>query len=507
MSLLERLSEYRELIRDKNDLGSKNNLDCTELGRVGEAALSEWDAHSLEKLKEELEAAASQESRLRDEIAEVTNKRNEARSGNNLQNLIAAREEARATLRSLRDDVLFAEAGDFLLKEIEEEHEQTQLPRVFERAREHFSRFTLHNYELCLEKGESPPRLAAIELQSVKRRELDELSDGTRAQLLLAARIAYTEEVEQGKVMPLFLDEALDQSDPPRFQAITASLGCVARDQGRQIFYLTRDPLDVDRIRDALAKEGCDIAAEIDLGLIRTGQVSVKGPQDLRIDPVTPVPEPSGLPPEEYAAVLNVPVFRPTLGFAEQHVFYILWDDLLLLHDFLTDGIERGGQWKTVSGTALAAKLGSRSIDAAEIGLRLDLLKTFCELWKQGRGRPVDRDALIDSGALSERYREDVIAIAKELSGDPERLLAALRARGNSRLKGFRANIVEQLQQYLAEKGFIDDRPILKESELKLRARTTPAADQLPEGVANECLQRWWGWGLTSTDSVSFPCS
>ena len=493
--LLDRLPKYRDLIRKKTDLESKVELDHTELGKVGEATLSERDGHSLGILKGKLETTASEESRLRNKIADVTNKRNEARRGKKLQHLIAAREEARATLRSLLDGALFAEAGRFLLKEIEEEHEQTQLPRVFARARDHFSSFTLHNYELCLEKGEAQPRLSAVELRSGKVRQLDELSAGTRAQLLLAARIAYTEEVEQGKVMPLFLDEALDQSDPQRFQAITANLGCVARDQGRQIFYLTSDPLDVDRIRDALDKEGCDIASEIDLGRIRTGQVSVKGPQDLRIDPVTPVPEPGGLSPEEYATLLNVPAFRPALGFAEQHVFYILWDDLRLLHDFLTNEIERGGQWRMVSGTALAAKLGSRSIDAAEIGLRLDLLEAFCELWKRGRGRPVDRDALIDSGALSERYREDVIAIAKELDGDPEKLLTALRSREDTRLKGFRGNIIEQLQQHLAKEGYLDHRPILTESELKLLARTTPAANQLPEGLANACLQRWWGWG------------
>ncbi len=495
VSLLERLPEYRELIRNKRDLESKIDLDRTELERVGEATLSERDAHSLEILKEKLEAAASQASRLRDEIADVTNRRDDARRGNKLQNLIAAREEARANLRSLRDDALLAGAGDFLLKEVEEEHEQTQLPRVFERARNHFSRFTLHNYQLCLEKGEAPPRLAAIELRNGKRRELDELSDGTRAQLLLAARIAYTEEVEQGKVMPLFLDEALDQSDPQRFQAITASLGCIARDQGRQIFYLTSDPLDVDRIRDALGREGCDIAAEIDLGRIRTGQISVKGPQDLRIDPEPPVPEPGLLSSEEYAAHLKVPTFRPILGFAEQHVFYILWDDLPLLHDFLTNGIERGGQWKTVSDTPLEEKLGSGSIDAAQIGLRLDLLEAFCGLWQEGRGKPVDRDVLIESGSVSKVFLEKVIAVANELGGDPEQLIAMLRARGDTRLKGFRVNSAEQLQQYLSENGYLDHRPILDESELKLRALTTPAANQLPEGVANACLQKWWGWG------------
>ena len=117
--------------------------------------------------------------------------------------------------------------------------EQTQLPRVFERARNHFSEFTHHNYELRLSKEAMSPRLFAVDLSSGEGRELDELSDGTRAQLLLAARITFAEEVEHGQVLPLFLDEALDQSDPARFVAIVRGLGRVAEDQGRQIFYLT----------------------------------------------------------------------------------------------------------------------------------------------------------------------------------------------------------------------------------------------------------------------------
>ena len=138
-----------------------------------------------------------------------------------------------------RDEALFAEAGRFLIDGVEEEYEQTQLPRVFERARNHFSEFTHHNYELRLSKEAKSPRLFAVELSSGEGRELDELSDGTRAQLLLAARITFAEEVEHGQVLPLFLDEALDQSDPARFEAIVRGLGRVAEDQGRQIFYLT----------------------------------------------------------------------------------------------------------------------------------------------------------------------------------------------------------------------------------------------------------------------------
>ena len=404
-------------------------------------------------------------------------------------------------MRDLRDQALFVTAGEFLIEEVEQVYEETRMPRVFERARDHFSAFTFHNYELRLEKGAGTPRLFADELRARQRRELDELSDGTRVQLLLAARIAFAEEVEQGKVLPLFLDEALDQSDPQRFEAIVRSLGRVARDQGRQIFYLTSDPLDVDRIRHALSQEDCELAAPIDLGLIRTRAASIGGPQALRVGPRPTVPAPDGLSPEDYGAALGVPAFRPALGFAQQHVFYVLWDDLALVHAFLTNGIERAGQWKTISGTPLAERLGSRSIAASEVGLRLDLLEVFCELWKQGRGLPVDFDALKDSGALSQRYLDDVVAIARELHGDAEKLLAVLGERADPRLKGFRTSSLEGLQSYLTEREYLDERPIFSENELRLHALSSPAANELAGSVASDCLHRWWQWAGKSVSA------
>ena len=493
-SLLEALPQYHDLTRQRTGLGSQIDLDRTELKKANESGLSDRDAPSLEKLREELAHAAPQARDLRSDIADVTARMDQARRGNSVQDLIAAGEEARANLRDLRDEALFATAGDFLVGDVEQEYEQTRMPRVFERAREHFSVFTFQNYELQLEKGDGTPQLFATDLVHEKKRELDELSDGTRAQLLLAARIAFAEEVEQGKVLPLFLDEALDQSDPQRFEAIVRSLGRVARDQGRQIFYLTSDPLDADRIRSALDKEDCDIAAAIDLGRIRTGVEAVSGPQALTVDPPPTIPAPDGMSPEEYGAALAVPAFRPALGFAQQHMFYILWDDMNLLHDFLTNGIGRAGQWKTVSDTPLAERLGSRSIAAEQISLRLDLLDVFCELWKQGRGRPVDIDTLHDSGILTERYLDVVAAIAKELVGDPERLLAVLAGRQDPRLKRFRIDSVERLRDYLAEHQYLDERPILTESELRLHALATPAANELLGSVANACVLRWWSW-------------
>jgi exonuclease SbcC len=493
-ALLNSLPHYLELKSAATRLEAQIALDRDALAKAGEASLAERDGPTLERLQGDLSQAAVKAAGLRDEIAEINAQVNEAKRGSNVQDLIASREEARTKLLDRRDEALFAKAGKFLIDAVEEEYEQTQMPRVFERARSHFSAFTHHNYELRLGREAKAPRLFAVDLRSGEGRGLDELSDGTRAQLLLAARIAFAEEVEQGKTLPLFLDEALDQSDPARFEAIVRSLGRVANDQDRQIFYLTSDPLDIDRIRHALAEENFEIAAAIDLGLIRTKAASVSGPLALHIAPRPTVPEPDGLSAEEYGIALGVPQLAPALGYQQQHFFYVLSDDLNLLQDFLVNGIERVGQWKTVSDTALADKLGSGSISSQEIAFRADLLQVFCELWKQGRGRPVDREALEHSGGLSDRYLDDVVAIADELDGDPEKLLAALGAGKDPRLKGFRRSSFDSLERYLRDNGYLDEQPVLSESELRLRALASPAANELPEGVASDCLYRWWTW-------------
>lgn len=503
LSLLSSLQRYRDLVSEKTSLEGQIGLDRTELDKTGESALAECEEPALDRMKDELSGQETRAGELRNEIAAITAELNAARSGKGMQDLLAAREAGRARLRDLRDQALYAKAGRFLVHAVEEEYEHNRLPRVFERARNHFSGFTHHNYQLELDKGSETPRLFARESRGGEARELDELSDGTRAQLLLAARIAYAEEVEQGEVLPLFLDEALDQSDPQRFEAIVRSLGRLAREQDRQIFYLTSDPLDVDRIRDALGKEDCRIAAEIDLGRIRTNAASVSGAQALRVDPGPTVPSPDHLSLEDYGAALGVPEFRPHLGYTEQHFYYVLWDDLPLLRDFLLNGIERAGQWQTVSGTPLAETLGSRSMASTEITSRLELLEVFCESWMQGRSRSVDRGVLEESGVLTERYLEDVVAIARELGGDPERLLAALDEDRDPRLRGFRQTSVERLQQHLTDTGYLDERPVLTDAELALRARTTPAAARLPDGVANDCLKRWWGWARNSSEPGS----
>ena len=498
--LLKRLPQHRELTDKAKRLKAQIDLDQDELAKDDEAELVSCDRARLERLTDDFSAAEKEANELQKKIAIIGVQVNEAKSGGSLQDLIARRENARAELQDLRDEALFAEAGRFLVNAVEKEYEKNQKPRVFERARSHFYDFTHHGYELRLSRDTSSPRLFAVDQQSGEGRELNELSEGTRAQLLLAARMAFAEEVEQGRTLPLFLDEALDQSDPTRFEAIARSLGRLANDQGRQIFYLTSDPQDRDRFRQALEAEKCVVAAEIDLGLIRESAVSVTEASMLEVPPRRVVLAPDGASMEEYGVALGVPAFAPALGYTRQHFFYVLPDDLNLLHDFLVNSIEHAGQWKTVSGSPLAERLGSRSISSQEIDSRVNLLEVFCEAWNQGRGRTVDRDVLVQSGAVSERYLDDVVAIARELCDDPKKLLAALWKREDHRLRGFRQSSADALEGYLSDHGHLDDRPVLAENELRLRALTSPPANELPDGVASDLLSRWCVWAKKMSD-------
>ena len=100
---------------------------------------------------------------------------------------------------------------------------------------------------------------------------------------------------------------------------------------------------------------------------------------------------------------------------------------------------------------------------AEKLGFPIDLLRrrsrfgwtcseSFASCGNRGRGRPVDRDALENSGALSERFLDDVVAIAKELDGNAETLLTMLGTNKDPRLKGFRRSSADSLERYLRRK-------------------------------------------------------
>jgi len=490
--LLGKLEPYRELVNEIGGLQTSIGIGERKLAEAGESALADQERTDLEQASNGLESKAAAANDARTKSAEIAAEVKQASEAHTLEDLIASRDDALAALADKRDRGLEALAGEFLLDEVKTEHETKQLPAVLKRARDLFALFTHQEYELGV-----APDLAgsfiAVSSRSGVGKQLHELSGGECAQLLLAVRIAFAEEAEGASPLPLFLDEALDQSDPERFDLIARSLGRISAQEDRQIFYLTNDDVDVYRIREALQNEGCAPPKVIDLGQLRRGVASVPSAEALRVAPQPSVPDPTGLSPEEYGARLPVPAFDPRTAHRGQHLLYLLWDDLHVLHRLVSSRIETVGQWTLLSRSeaSLATSLKDESEAARQLDARSQLLEVFCEAWSEGRGNPVDRTAIEESDAISERYLEEVATIATELEYDGHRLIEALEAREHPLLSGFRVKAAEKLATYLEDEGYLDPRPVLGEHELIARALASPAARALPEEVCNELLHLW----------------
>lgn len=469
-ALLDRLGEYR-----------KTQAEVTQLaGRIAElevrlAELPELTALSLDAAAARLDAAQAAANRLADLAAQVgtlEERIRQAEGSDALEVSRAAEAAARDALGARRKESLEAAAAALLLDLVEEEHQEVARPPVLQRASNWFASFTHHRYTVRVaDTGE----LVAQESDTGAVRGLGELSDGTRAQLLLAGRIAFATHHEAGEAVPLLLDEALSLADPDRFDAVAEALLTLAA-EGRQILYFTANPHDCARWNRLCAARGESVPPTIDLASVRTGARALDlSALTVELPPLPPSPD--GLTAEQYGVALRVAPPDPDRPEA-LHLFYLLRGDLKLLYRLLAAAhVDTVGQWRTLSrGGGNAAVVGDGEV--AHLDALCDLAVALFAAWRVGRGRPVDWAALAASGAVSDRYLDPLAEVAAEVGGDARAFLVRLEQSGkDARTHGFRGNKREALTAYLRDEGYLDLRDPLDGDALRARllAHLAPA--------------------------------
>ncbi|WP_038054012.1 AAA family ATPase [Thioalkalivibrio sp. ALJ1] len=436
------------------------------------------DAEALEAKLQALQDQAAARDQLSEEIARIEAAIDHAGHARQLETARALREQARDALSERLDQALFATAGNFLLDQVEAEHEQSVQPAALRQAREWFQRFTRHQYELQFSPHTSA-RFTARETASGSTRSLTELSSGTRMQLLLAVRIAFALEAERGlSALPLFLDEALGTADPDRFRAVTESLQALAHEAGRQVFYLTAQP------EDARYWQAQDSNVEvIDLAARRWGQQTLASDKQLAFPESNPVPAPGRDAPEDYAQRIGgVPLIDCWQDPARIHLFHLLRDRLDLLHHLLELGVDRLGTLESLLQSPADSLL--ESTDQQMLLARSDAVRAWIRAWRQGRGRPVDRAALEASEAVSATFIDAVADLATQLNGAAEPLLRELE---NGTVKRFQTSARERLEEWLNDNGYIDPSPVLTDVELEHRViATLKPHHSTPEAAVTE---------------------
>ena len=406
-----------------------------------------------------------------------------ARGGSRYVDAIAASRAAEAEVAEERDRAAEDAVARMLLDDLRTGHESEHAPRLLERARERFAGFVDQRWRLELDADQ---RFALRDAAGGGLLALEELSDGTRVQLLLAARLTALEELEgRGRPLPIALDEALATSDPRRFRAVAEAVFQVA-DEGRQVLYLTADPSEAEQWRAAARALGRPEPACIDLGHLRgegadwAGAVPAEPPAPLVL------PDPTGQSPAAFAASLGAPA--PD-GFAEPgawHLYLATFDDLEALVDCLHRRIETLGHWSA----AHAAGELAAGIDATRAGLveaRADLAEAFAPLWRIGRGRPVTWSDVEASGAVSDRFEPEVRDALERHGRDPVAFVEAVDA-----IKGFFAKNKARIRGTLEERGCLPAAEPFEPAEL-IR-RTLAAAPEATAALGDPAAVAYVTW-------------
>jgi len=482
------LDAFRRLrgeVRDARAAEAEHRAAVADDGELLERVEAD-DGEGLQGILEGLEERLAEIEKVKHERTTIETRVRDAGRDRKLEEATAAVEEARAALEEEWEEAVLAAAGSFLLERVKGEHRQAHEPDVLRRARERFARFTSHAWELEVLDGDGG--LRARDRRQDELRGLGELSSGTRMQLLLAVRLAWAEHLEEGREsLPLFLDEALTTSDPERFARVAEALALLAREEGRQIFYLSARPADVLLWEEVLG----EAPNVVDLGELREGQASVAGADALALPEREEVPAPEEEEsPEAYGARLGVWPVDPWEEPGAIHVFHLLRDDLPRLHGLVAGwGLRTVGQLEGVLGTAAGEAVVPSPALRRRFAGRCRLARLWVEAWREGRGRPVDRGDLERSGAVSERFIDRVSERAEELGGDPRALLEALPD-----VPRFRSSKVEELEDWLAEHGFLPPGEPLGPEGRRVRV-LREAAGVVEPGEVTEVV-RWLEGGL-----------
>ena len=383
----------------------------------------------------EARAQAANQETLHDQLTTIRHKINQAEAGRSLEGALAKLDARRNKLLRARDADAGKAVGHVLAQRLDEHIRRQQLPRVFDQAQKIFLDITRGQYELQFDLD---GRFRALDTRENRDLSLEQLSSATRVQLLLSVRMAFVEKQELDYRLPVTLDETLGNSDDQRASVVIKSMAKLA--QNRQVFYFTAQDDEVAKWEQHCGADSVNVVA------LET---------DRRLEPIDPdklpklfhVPKAVGLNHHDYGRELRVARWSGHTEVSAIHLWYLTTDTQLLLH-LLKQGVAYWGAAKALYARGL---LDIPENTFAQLRTLAKALKAWQQGWRVGRGRPVTREALEESGAVSDHFLGAVLDKCKDCNNDAEELLQALR---NGRIKGFRANKIDELNQYLLDHGY-----------------------------------------------------
>ncbi len=416
-----------------------------------------------------------------DKISKIEARIDTARRGRSIEEAIAHRDRSLDKLRKMYDSDYNKLTGKVLADFIRNKNTVENRPEVFNKAREIFATISRGNYRLVVENSEIPS-FRAIETETGKGKNLEQLSSGTRIQLLIAVRMAFIANREQELALPLYFDETLANADDYKAEAMITAIIELARN-GRQCFYFTAQRDEVNKWLTVLAAKS---GVEYNVIELTKSKKDNKTVSLTNINNVLPDVEElvaiddaiQGISHEQYGRELSVPDFNLMKGAESTHLWYIIEDTELIRH-FLKLGITKWGQLKTMLETGKVGFIPEDKQDLIkEIKILGCCLEEYVSCWRVGRDRMVDRSVLLDSRAISENFIDEVAELARKVDGDARSIIEELRS---GTVKRFLDKKVNALEQYFEEENYINSVDTLSGEQIYARMLSVVTLDNSAE--------------------------
>jgi DNA repair exonuclease SbcCD ATPase subunit len=488
--LRESVEEFEDYRRQKKSVEDARAVLEARYDRLTDQANykpshEEWERGRIDRAIDEARATAQKCENIREEITRIQTEIEEAKKGYEIEPARAEKERALGALHEQFLDDCAALIGNDLRRYLESAHSKRTAPAVFERARERLSTITAGRYRLEVTPSSKDPGFRVIDSRTGVGKGLDELSSGTRIQVLLAVRLAFVENNEQRLQFPLYLDETLANADDTRAQTIIESIGELAQ-AGRQIFYLTAQGDEVAKWQ-AHARDLHTIDLIEETGGSSGGSVDVPDPQTLS-GRKNSVPSGEGVGHEEYGEKLGVPPFNPREPVESVHLWYLV-ENVERLEELLSRNLEQWGPLKTLLNVSDRDPLGARDGAPERIRQLAGAAKTFIHRWRHGRNRPMDRSVLLETAAVSENFLDEVAELVEDCDGDPQLVLERLR---DGAVSGFRTNKMDELEQFLLQNDYLDPRDPLEDSVIRAAMISSLDASffETPDRIIDRLLER-----------------
>lgn len=164
---------------------------------------------------------------------------------------------------------------------------------------------------------------------------------------------------------------------------------------------------------------------------------------------------------------------RPQAPVESAHLWHLV-DEPDALHRLLSLGIERWGALQALVEHGGPDALGDAAPVYPRARATARALEVAFEAARIGRGKPVDREVLRESGAVTDRFIDRVADLCEACGGNAALLLEALEA---GRVERFHRAAIDALRDYFDANGHLDPREKLDPETVRARVLGAVAAE------------------------------